>query len=43
VNGYIALPEAPGLGLDVDEAAVRAAQGKQFPARAFRSLAEEGP
>jgi galactonate dehydratase len=43
VNGYIALPEAPGLGLDVDEGAVRAAQGKQFPARTFRSLAEEGP
>jgi len=43
VNGYIALPEAPGLGLDVDEAAVRAAQDKQFPARTFRSLAEEGP
>ena len=43
VNGYIALPEGPGLGLDVDETAVRAAKGKQFPARTFRSLAEEGP
>ena len=43
VNGYIALPEGPGLGLEVDEAAVRAAKGKQFPARTFRSIEEEGP
>ena len=35
--------EGPGLGLDVDEAAVRAAKGKQFPARTFRSIEEEGP
>jgi galactonate dehydratase len=31
VEGYIALPQGPGLGLEVDEAAVRAARGKQFP------------
>jgi galactonate dehydratase len=43
VDGYIALPDGPGLGLSVDEKAVRAAKGKQFPARTFRSLAEEGP
>jgi len=43
VDGYIALPEGPGLGLDVDEKAVRAAKGKQFPAKAFRSLEDEGP
>jgi galactonate dehydratase len=43
VDGYIALPEGPGLGLNVDEKAVRAAKGKQFPARTFRSLEEEGP
>jgi galactonate dehydratase len=43
VNGYIALPEGPGLGLEVDEATVRAAKGKQFPARTFRSIEEEGP
>jgi galactonate dehydratase len=43
VNGYIALPEGPGLGLEVDEATVRATKGKQFPARTFRSIEEEGP
>jgi galactonate dehydratase len=43
VDGYIALPEGPGLGLSVDEEAVRAAKGKQFPARTFRSLEDEGP
>ncbi len=43
VGGYIALPEGPGLGLDVDERAVRAAKGKQFPARTFRSIEDEGP
>ena len=43
VDGYIALPEGPGLGLDVDEGAVRAARGKPFPARTFRTIEEEGP
>jgi galactonate dehydratase len=43
VDGYIALPEAPGLGLSVDESALRAAKGRQFPARSFRSPADEGP
>lgn len=43
VNGYIALPQGPGLGLEVDEAAVRSERGKQFPARAFRVLDDEGP
>jgi galactonate dehydratase len=43
VDGYIALPDGPGLGLDVDEAAVRAAKGKQFPARTLRSIEDEGP
>src|SRR5262245_24956199 len=43
VDGYIALPGGPGLGFNVDEKAVRAAKGKQFPARTFRSLADEGP
>jgi galactonate dehydratase len=43
VDGYIALPDGPGLGLDIDEAAVRAAAGQQFPARTFRSVADEGP
>jgi galactonate dehydratase len=43
VDGYIMLPEGPGLGLTVDETAVRAAKGQQFPARTLRSLADEGP
>ena len=43
VDGFIALPEGPGLGLNVDEAAVRAHSGKQFPARTFRGVDEEGP
>ncbi len=37
VDGYISLPEGPGLGLEVDEKAVRAARGQQFPARTFRT------
>jgi galactonate dehydratase len=43
VNGYISLPEGPGLGIEVDEKAVRAARGQQFPARTFRFPKDEGP
>ena len=43
VDGYITIPEGPGLGLNVDEGAVRTARGKQFPARTFRFVTEEGP
>jgi galactonate dehydratase len=43
VDGYISLPDGPGLGLDIDEAAVRATAGHQFPARTFRTITEEGP
>jgi galactonate dehydratase len=43
VDGYIALPQEPGLGLAVDEQLVRAEKAKPFPARTFRSLHEEGP
>jgi galactonate dehydratase len=43
VNGYLPLPEGPGLGLDVDENAVREAKGKQFPARTMRLPQDEGP
>jgi len=43
IDGYIVLPEGPGLGLDIDEAVVRATTGKRFPARTFRSIADEGP
>ncbi len=43
VDGYIALPQGPGLGLNVDEGAVRAHMGKEFPARTFRGIEDEGP
>jgi galactonate dehydratase len=43
VDGYIALPQGPGLGLTVDEEAVRAARAKPFPARALRNIEDEGP
>jgi galactonate dehydratase len=43
VNGHIALPDGPGLGLQVDENAVRTAKGRPFPARSFRTIEDEGP
>jgi len=43
VDGYITLPEGPGLGLTVDEAAVRDTKAKQYPARTFRLPSDEGP
>jgi len=43
VNGYIALPQGPGLGLDIDESVIRAAKGQQFPPRSFRLPKDEGP
>jgi galactonate dehydratase len=43
VDGYIAVPEGPGLGLTVDEDAVRAARAKPFPARTLRTIEDEGP
>jgi galactonate dehydratase len=43
VNGYLPLPEGPGLGLDVNEQTVRAESAKPFPARTFRTIEEEGP
>ena len=43
VNGHIALPTGPGLGLTVNEQVVRGEKSQQFPARTFRPLTEEGP
>lgn len=43
VDGYITLPEGPGLGLEIDEEAVRANAAKPFPARTFRLPPDEGP
>lgn len=42
VNGYITLPEGPGLGLDVNEEAVRARPFKSYPARSFRMNEDDG-
>lgn len=41
VNGYITLPQGPGLGLDVIEEAVRARPGRSYPARSFRMSEDE--
>lgn len=43
VEGYITLPDGPGLGLTVNEAAVRANKAQQYPARTFRQPEDEGP
>ena len=41
VDGYITLPQEPGLGLDVIEEAVRARPGQEYPARTFRMSEDE--
>lgn len=43
VNGYIDLPTAPGLGVDLDEEVLAKYPGKQFPLRALRFAKDEGP
>jgi galactonate dehydratase len=42
-NGYIDLPTAPGLGVDVDEEALKKFPAKVYPARKLRTPADEGP
>ena len=42
-NGYIELPTAPGLGVDVDEEALKKFPAKVYPARQLRTPADEGP
>ena len=42
-NGYIELPTAPGLGVDVDEEALKQHPAKVYPARKLRQPADEGP
>jgi galactonate dehydratase len=42
-NGYIELPTAPGLGIDVDEEALKQHPAKVYPARKLRQPADEGP
>ena len=43
VNGYIPLPTAPGLGVDINEEALKKHAGKPFPTRKLRLPADEGP
>lgn len=42
-NGYLELPTAPGLGIDVDEEALKKFPGKVYPARNLRYPKDEGP
>jgi len=42
-NGYIELPTGPGLGVDVDEEALKKFPAKVYPARKLRTPADEGP
>jgi galactonate dehydratase len=42
-NGYIELPTAPGLGLEIDEDALRQFSYRQLPLREFRTYEQEGP
>ena len=40
-NGYIDLPTAPGLGVDIDEAALAKYPGKAYAPRALRHPGDE--
>jgi len=42
-DGYIAVPQSPGLGIELDEAVLARHPGRQFPPRALPSPADEGP
>jgi len=42
VNGYITLPTGPGLGLDINEQAIRDRPSKTYPARTFRMNEDDG-
>jgi len=42
-DGYIELPTAPGLGIDVDEEALKKFPGQTYPARNLRHPKDEGP
>lgn len=42
-NSYIKLPQTPGLGVDLDEAALAQHPYQPFPARSIRQYDEEGP
>jgi galactonate dehydratase len=40
-NGYVAVPTRPGLGIDLDESALRRFPGRQFPPRPLPTPADE--
>ena len=43
VDGHIALTERPGLGLDLDVAALERFPGEQYPPRGLATPADETP
>ena len=43
VDGYIAVPEGPGLGIELDEEAMASYPYQEFPPRPVRQYFEEGP
>ena len=42
-NGYIELPQTPGLGIEIDESSLAKYPYREFPPRAIRQMHEEGP
>jgi galactonate dehydratase len=42
IDGYITLPDGPGLGLDIIEEAVRSRPYKSYPARTLRTSEDDG-
>jgi galactonate dehydratase len=42
-NGYIELPTAPGLGVDIDEDALKKVVAKPYKLRKLPQVADEGP
>tara|TARA_B100001971_G_C18192818_1_gene539661 strand:- start:67 stop:1218 length:1152 start_codon:yes stop_codon:yes gene_type:complete len=42
-NGYIDLPETPGLGIEIDESSLAKYPYQEFPPRAIRQFRDEGP
>jgi galactonate dehydratase len=42
-GGYIAVPQRPGLGIELDEQALARFPGRQFPPRSLSTPATEGP
>ena len=42
-DGYLAVPDRPGLGIDLDEAALSRFAAREFPLRALRTAPDEAP